>query len=166
MKHFIIITKLPANHCAHLSNSCRAVGAVLSQGSASVTTEATPAPVQQGWHSGRQREDLRRFQGNGSPPSTDCWVRRVNRHCPVRHQATEGKAKEKAKAVPPPEELLQGCRADKPFTSLQGYFRLLSQQEVVQATPMVMTEEALSFVQEERRCFLGQRCCSHSHQKL
>lgn len=39
--------------------------------------------------------------------------------------------------------------ADKPFTSLQDYCKLLSQQEVVQATPMVMTEEALPCVQEE-----------------
>lgn len=77
------------------------------------------------------------------------------------------RAKEKPKAIPSPEELLQGCTADKPFTSLQDYCRLLSQQEVVQATPVV-TEEALPWgnVQEGYGCFLSQRCCSHSHQKL
>lgn len=124
MKHFIIITELPANHCPHLSNSCRAVRAVLSQAVSQQKLQS-----QQEWHSGRQREDLRMFQGNGSPSNTVCWVRRVNRHCPVKHQAMEGTEMEKTKAIPLPEELLQGFMADKPFTSLEDYCRFLSQQE-------------------------------------
>lgn len=125
----------------------------------------------QDWQSRRQREDLRTLQGNGSPPSNvhsllgeeGQWT------FPVRHQVLESKSKEKPKAIPPLlEELLQGRTADERFTSLQGYCRLLSQQGVVRAMPVV-TEEAQppgKCTEERQGCFLHRCCWCHSHRQM
>ena len=122
-------------------------------GLSSVAAGCSPrsSPSRSGSLEGREKTSgPSRATGPLQAMCTACWARKVNGHCPVRHQALKSKSKEKPKAIPSPEELLQGRMADKRFTLLQGYCRLLSQQGVVQATPVV-TEEAQPRVNALRR---------------
>lgn len=163
MKGFIIITELPANHCPHLFSSYRAVRLFCPRAQAVWQQKPLLLQSQQERHSGRQTEELRTLQGNGSTSSTVCWARRVNRHCPSGNgRYSKGKTQSYSTA----RGTAAGMHGRPAFHLPEDCCRLPSQQEVVQSTPMVMTEEALPCAQEERGCFLGRRCCSHGHQKL
>lgn len=122
-------------------------------GLSGVTAGGSPcsSPSRSGSLKGREKTSgSSRASGPLQAMCSACWLRKVNGHCPGRHQALESKSKEKTKAIPLPEELLQDHMADEYFTSPQGYCRLLSQQGVVRATPVV-TEEAQPWANALRR---------------